>query len=359
MRYGGALLCVAVGVLVARVLPPIFDPTVLLLMAVVLAAWFSGLWPALLASVVATLGFDYYFTPPLYTFTLDLVHLPRLAVFIVFATLFATASAARRRAEQSLREARDQLEIRVRERTADLTRANEALEELAGRLINAQEQERSRIGRELHDHISQTLGVLTIKIDQLRAEEDIPAPVTQALDELRQDSVDVADDVHRLSHRLHSSTLDYLGLVPALQKLTDEFSARHGIAIELTHDAVPQTLPSDVSLCLFRVTEESLTNIAKHSGASSAYVTLRGAPDGLHLTIRDTGAGFDPADLDTRAGLGFVSMRERLRVLHGTLRVDAARQRGTCIEVTIPADRVGVNEPERSERPERSARIKA
>jgi signal transduction histidine kinase len=341
IRYIGALLLVAVGVIVARALPPIFDPTVILLMAVVLAAWFSGLWPALLASVVATLAYDYYFTPPLYTLTFDPLHLPSLAVFIVFATLFATASAARRRAERSLRQARDELEMRVRERTADLTRANEVLEELAGRLIYAQEQERSRIGRELHDHISQTLGVLTIKIDQLRAEAAVPSAVAAALDELRQDTVDVADDVHRLSHRLHSSTLDYLGLVPALQKLVDEFSARHGIAIDFAHESVPSPLPSDVSLCLFRVTEESLTNIAKHSHALSGEIHLRGADDGLHLTIRDAGTGFDPADLDTRAGLGFVSMRERLRVLHGTLRVDSAPQRGTSIEVTVPAERVG------------------
>jgi signal transduction histidine kinase len=339
IRYGGSLLLIAAGVAVARVLP-IVDPTVLLLMAVVLAAWFSGLWPALLASVVATLAFDYYFTPPLYTLTPDLVHLPRLVVFIVFATLFATASAARRRAEQSLRQARDELEIRVRERTAALTRANEELEDLAGRLISAQEQERSRIGRELHDHISQTLGVLTIKIDQLRADAGVPRAMAESLDELRQDTVDVADDVHRLSHRLHSSTLDYLGLVPALQKLVNEFSGRYGIDIEFTQASVPSPLPSDVSLCLFRVTEESLTNIAKHSQAASGQVHVRGSADGLHLTIEDTGVGFDPADLDTRAGLGFVSMRERLRAVHGTVRVDSAPSRGTRIDVTIPAARV-------------------
>jgi signal transduction histidine kinase len=95
-----------------------------------------------------------------------------------------------------------------------------------------------------------------------------------------------------------------------------------------------------VSLCLFRVTEESLTNIAKHSQAPSAQVHLRGEADGLYLTIQDTGVGFDPADLDTRAGLGFVSMRERLRVVHGTVHVDSAPSRGTTIEVTIPADRL-------------------
>ena len=174
-------------------------------------------------------------------------------------------------------------------------------------------------------------------------------------------------NVHRLSHRLHSSTLDYLGLVPALQKLVDEFSGRHGIAIDFTHEGVPDILPSDVSLCLFRVTEESLTNMGKHSQAVSGHVHLRGADDGLVLTIRDSGVGFDPSVLDTRAGLGFVSMRERLRVLHGTLRIESAPQRGTRIEATIPAPRLGPGADgddssdlsERSERLERADHVRA
>jgi signal transduction histidine kinase len=350
IRYAGALLLVAAGVAVARALPPIFDPTVLLLMAVVLAAWFSGLWPALLASVVATPGVRLLLHASALhaharsrSFTA-----PRRLHRVRDAVCRRRAPARRAPSSRCGRHATSS-RCACRERTADLTRANEELEDLAGRLISAQEQERSRIGRELHDHISQTLGVLTIKIDQLRAETGVPQGIAESLDELRQDTVDVADDVHRLSHRLHSSTLDYLGLVPALQKLVNEFSGRYGIDIEFTHTSVPSPLPSDVSLCLFRVTEESLTNIAKHSQAASGQVQLRGAADGLHLTIVDTGVGFDPGDLDTRAGLGFVSMRERLRVVHGTVRVDAAPSRGTRIEVTIPADRLeGVDQQDDS-----------
>ena len=149
-------------------------------------------------------------------------------------------------------------------------RAEEALEDLAGRLIHAQEEERSRIGRELHDHISQTLGVLTIKIDQLRADGEITPGIGGALDELRRATSEITDDVHRLSHRLHSSTLDYLGLVPALQKLVAEFAERTTFRSTFAHASVPASLPSEVALCLFRVAEESLTNIAKHSQARSA-----------------------------------------------------------------------------------------
>jgi PAS domain S-box-containing protein len=219
----------------------------------------------------------------------------------------------------------------------DRKRAEQELEELAGRLIHAQEQERSRIGRELHDHISQMLGVLTIRMDQLRADDGTPAAVAAGLEELRQSASEITDDIHGLSHRLHSSALDYLGLVPALQKLVNEFAARHSIAIDFEHVALPAPLPSEVALCLFRVTEESLTNIAKHSQAKSARVHVSGAPDGIHLSVEDYGRGFDFGSLERKAGLGFVSMRERLRVLRGTVRVGSAPSRGTRIDVWVPA----------------------
>jgi len=124
--------------------------------------------------------------------------------------------------------------------------------------------------------------------------------------------------------------------VPAVQRLVTEFSARHGIDIEFTHESLPSPLPSEVALCLFRVTEEGLMNIAKHSQAESARVDVRAAIDGIHLTIEDAGAGFDPRALEQRAGLGFVSMRERLRVLRGTVQIHSAPSRGTRIEVIVP-----------------------
>jgi PAS domain S-box-containing protein len=215
-------------------------------------------------------------------------------------------------------------------------RAEEVLEALAGRLIQAQEEERKRIGRELHDHISQTLSVLTIKIDQLRANGAVPPAIGHGLDELRHNTSDITNDVHRLSHRLHSSTLDYLGLVPALQKLVAEFSERHGIAIALAHAALPPSLPPEVALCLFRVAEESLTNVARHSKALSAHVHVAGAADGIHLTVEDAGTGFDVTTLSRKAGLGFVSMQERLRALHGTIHVDSTPARGTRIDAWVP-----------------------
>ena len=244
-----------------------------------------------------------------------------------------------------------ELEQRVEERTSELTavneelrkeilerqRAEQALEGLAGRLIHAQEEERSRIGRELHDHISQSLSLLTLMIDELQADPAITPGIARALAEMRQGAGDVTDDVHRLSHRLHSSTLDYLGLVPAVQKLAGEFSARHGVSIDFAHGPLPASLPSEVALCLFRVTEASLANIAKHSRAGSARIHVHGTEDGIHLTVEDDGIGFEVTDLASKGGLGFVSMQERLRALRGTVRVDSAPSRGTRIDVWVPS----------------------
>lgn len=329
VRYVAAIACVAAGVLVAAWTEPVLNATTLLLAAVVIVAWFGGMGPGLVASVLATLAVDYYFTAPYHTFEPGLEQVPRILVFGLLGVLSAWGSAARKNAERSLRQARDELEERVRERTAEL-------EDLAGRLIHAQEEERKRIGRELHDHISQMLGILTIRIDQLRADRGNSPATDAALDALRQNASEITDDVHRLSHRLHSSTLDYLGLAPALQKIVAEFSARQAISIAFTHESLPSALPSEVALCLFRVAEESLTNIVKHSNARSARIHVAGADGGIRLTVEDAGDGFEMSAVNRRAGLGFVSMHERLRVLHGTIAIESAPGRGTRIAAWVP-----------------------
>jgi signal transduction histidine kinase len=349
--YAIGISVVGLGVLIAVWARSLVYPSTLVLAAVVIAAWFGGMGPGLLAALIATVAIEYFVISP-GSFEPALSQVPRLIVFLLLALLSGWGSAARRRAEESLKTAYDEMEARVRRRTAELQktnqqlhaeiserrRAEEALEDLAGRLIHAQEAERSRIGRELHDHISQMLGVLAIKIDQLRVSQDIPpARMSEALDEVRRNTSEITDDVHRLSHRLHSSTLDYLGIVPALQKLVAEFSERYGIAIGFAHGPLPSPLPSELALCLYRVAEESLTNVAKHSQARSARVHLTSAADGIRLTIEDDGTGFDASRPERKAGLGFVSMHERLRVVHGTIRVDSGPSRGTTIDVWVPA----------------------
>jgi signal transduction histidine kinase len=327
------------------------DAMPLLLATIGVTTWFAGIGPGLVAVLLATLTGTYYFIEPVNSWAVNLQDVPSLVLFVASALFFVWVSAIRRLSEQGLRDARDKMEATVVQRTADLARANDQLrgeiierkqteqllEELAGRLISAQEDERSRIGRELHDHVSQRLGILAIKIDQLRLNPSKTTTIAPALDELRQQTSEITDDIHDLSHRLHSSMLDHLGVVPVLQRLVKECSQRYDIPIALTHVSLPARLPSDLALCLFRIVEETLTNIAKHSKAPAARVDVALADGGIRLTVADDGVGFDPKILETKAGLGFVSMRERLRLVHGTIRIHAAPAQGTKVEVWIPS----------------------
>jgi signal transduction histidine kinase len=334
LRYGVAVLSVAAALVMARFLDIylVTAPASLFLCAVMFSAWFGGGGPGALAVALSHLAFIYYFVTPIDSFSVMMRELPRLVIYSLSAIFVASLSIAQRRATDSLGRINEALHVENTQRK----RAEEALEALAGRLIHAQEEERRRIGRELHDHISQTLGVVTIKIDQLRTHREVTPGIGDALDDLRRHTSEITDDVHRLSHRLHSSMLDYLGLVPALQKLVSEFSKRHGISMSFTHSCLPPSLPPDVALCLFRIAEESLTNIAKHSQARSASVAVTGALDGIRLTVEDAGTGFDVTTVANGAGLGFISMQERLRVLHGTIRVDSFPSQGTTIVAWVP-----------------------
>lgn len=353
-RYGLAILGTALGMPLDLLLQGVLPATTVFLSIVVIVSWFGGLGPGLVSALLSTLVIDYSFTPPLYSLNLTNKDVSGLIVFALYAALVGWASAGRRRAQDTIAAARDATEEEVRARTADLKRTNAQLEaeiverkraqaeieDLAGRLIHAQELERSRIGRELHDHISQRLGLLAIKIDQLRVDSVQTTPAAPALDELQQHTREITRDVHGLSHRLHSSMLDYLGLTPALQRLVTEFSERHGLAITFQPTPLPGPISSELALCLFRIAEESLNNVVKHSSSPSARVALTADEDarGVTLTIEDQGAGFEPAILEAKAGLGFVSMRERMRLVRGRIVVTAAPARGTRIEAWAPFD---------------------
>jgi signal transduction histidine kinase len=349
VNYGVAAFSTAAALAIARVLEIglVSAPVSLFLCAIIFSAWFGGVGPGLFAAALSHLGFVYYFVSPAHSLAFAAQEIPRVVLFTLSAIFVLLLTAAQRRATQSLSLALDDLGRTVhalkdsnqalQAENAERKRAERALEVLAGRLIDAQEEERRRIGRELHDHISQMLGVLTIKVDQLRADDAHTPRVARALDDLRHDASLITDDVHRLSHRLHSSTLDYLGLVTALHKLVSDFSDRYGILITFAHTSVPRPLPADVALCLFRVAEESLTNIAKHSHARTAQVHVAGLADGIRLTVQDAGKGFDMHSVQNRGGLGFVSMQERLRALQGTIRVDSAPAQGTRIDAWLPA----------------------
>jgi len=217
----------------------------------------------------------------------------------------------------------------------DYRRAQDALRDVSGRLIGAQEQERARIGRELHDNVSQRLALLSIKIDEIR--KALPASagkIAARIANLRAESRAVAHEVHDLSHRLHSIKLEALGLVAAVQAHCRELS-QYGVQVQFSSANVPAILSDDAALCVFRVVQEALANVVKHSGAANARVVLSGGDSEIVLRVEDSGLGFEP-DTQSR-GLGLISMRERVRLLGGDLTIRSTPLHGTVIEARVPA----------------------
>jgi PAS domain S-box-containing protein len=214
--------------------------------------------------------------------------------------------------------------------------ADAALAGVSGKLIEAQEQERRRIARELHDDIGQRLALLAIELAQLQQKSSDPAEFPERVAKVQLLTSEIAADIQSLSHELHSSRLQYLGLAAALRGFCQEFSGQQKVEVDFKAQDLPTPLSSDISLCFFRVLQEALHNAAKHSGVRHFEVRLWGRPDEIHLTISDSGVGFDLESTKAGRGLGLISMQERLKLLHGILSVESQPQRGTTIHASVP-----------------------
>ena len=209
-------------------------------------------------------------------------------------------------------------------------RAEQSLAEMTGKLIEAQEQERARIGRELHDDIGQRLALLALDIDLL---QENPSKISLRLRDLRTQIDEISGDIQSLSHDLHAVKLEYLGIVAGIKSWCVDFGVRFKIQISFSGNLRTQ-LPRSIGICLFRVVQEALHNVVKHSGAKRAEVNLRECPSEVHLVIRDAGRGFDANEV--RGGLGLISMRERIRLVNGAISIDSKPRRGTTIYVRVP-----------------------
>jgi signal transduction histidine kinase len=216
-------------------------------------------------------------------------------------------------------------------------RAEEELSTLSRRLIQAQEAERALIARDLHDDVTQRMAVLAIELG--RVESSAPGGVQSGtLRKVREGLVRLSEDIHSLAYRLHPSVLEELGLLEALRTECERRGRHGGIDVALDLDPVPAAVAKDAALCLYRVAQEALTNVARHARAQTASVTLRQVDGGLLLAVRDDGVGFDPGESRGRGRLGLVSMRERLRLVNGTLDVESAPGQGTVIVAWVPGE---------------------
>ena len=216
--------------------------------------------------------------------------------------------------------------------------AEETLEDLSGQLIQAREDERARIARDLHDDLNQRVAMISIKLDRLlQSPRESQAKLCEVVNEVLTHTAGLSEEIHRMSHDLHPSKLEHLGLVAALKSLCVELSQNYGLRIEFRHSG-GSSLSKDVSICLYRIAQESLNNVIKHSGAKEAVVELRASDQEIQLRVWDLGRGFDTESPRIKKGLGLVSMRERLRVVGGQITINSRPSHGTQVEARIPIE---------------------
>ena len=231
------------------------------------------------------------------------------------------------------------LQLRRRLRAEALAHESErAAQELSGRLIHTQEEERSRIARDLHDDFNQRLALLSVEIDLLGQKASATDYATK-LHQFGEHIRELGSDVHRLAYQLHPAKLDQLGLVAAVSGLCRDLSQKSGLKVDFAHDSVPRSLPADVARCVFRVVQESLQNILRHSGAKEGQVELAVHDGYIRLVVSDAGKGFDLERARNAGGLGLLSMRERVRLSRGSLEIRSKPGHGTQVELTIPLEK--------------------
>jgi PAS domain S-box-containing protein len=213
--------------------------------------------------------------------------------------------------------------------------AEEALASVGHRLIEAHEEERTWIARELHDDIVQRVALVKVELEQCD-QQAADATTDDHIRHARQLLSDLGKDIQALSHRLHSSKLEYLGLVTAAKSFCHELSQQRRVQIEFKHSDIPAAVPKEISLCLFRVLQEALQNAIRHSGAQDFAVEVHGAQDGIRLIVSDSGTGFDWRHAINGRGLGLISMRERLRLVNGEFSIQSEPGRGTTVLARVP-----------------------
>jgi signal transduction histidine kinase len=289
----------------------------------------AGLSLALLITTLMSIWSAYNGRGPFTSFSAGEMVLSLQLFLIVMSTplmFLAAAIREQENTERTLRESEGRYRSMVEEQA-----------DLAGRLIIAQEEERKRLNRALHEDLNQQVAALAIGLGRLgRQLPHGDLAVRNEITKLETKTTLLSERVSSLSHELHSSTLEHVGLVAALRLLCTEFTDRENVSVTLAVEGAITDIPAEIALCLYRIAQESLRNIAEHSGAKSAHLTLTGTAAALELRIADQGIGFDPAKAKERRGLGLVSIEERIRLSHGTFEIESHPGSGTELKVSIP-----------------------
>jgi signal transduction histidine kinase len=343
-RYTMAIIAVGAAFVVSSALHPLVGDRlgyVLLFPAVAFAAWYCGIGPSVVATILALLGATYGFSPsiqPLRLFTpADVV---AAVVFLLMSILVLAMGETRRRHNEKMRNDQGELEKRVQERTADLDVANQSLRELSARLLQLQDDERRRIARELHDSVGQMLVALTMNLSAVRLDVERLSKTANALADSENLVQEMSSEVRTISHLLHPPLLDEAGLLSALRWYVEGFVRRSRINVDLDLPDNFDRLPRESETAIFRVVQECLTNIHRHSGSPVAKIHLRQRDQEVLVEIEDKGKGIPSEKVEEMAtagapGVGIRGMRERLRQLGGSLDVNSSKG-GTIIRVRLP-----------------------
>ena len=345
-RFGVALLAGLVALLVARaanVFAVSSLPYFTALAAVAFSTWFCGTGPAIASLALSLLTIDYWFIPPTHSLrimqTVDRVN---FLAFLCAAVVIVLIGEANLRQRERLRDAAGALEEKVRERTGALDYANHSLRQLTARLLNLQDEERRRIARELHDNAGQALGALAMNLgavaEDLASLMKTAGKVADSAGMVRQ----MSDDIRTMSYLLHPPLLDEMGLAPALRWYVEGFAERSKIAVDLECSKDFGRLSREVETAIFRIVQECLINIHRHSGSATAAVHVAWLDGDVRLEITDHGKGISPQMRDQMeaggtVGVGVRGMRERVRQLGGSLKISSDDEgAGTRIVVRLP-----------------------
>jgi two-component system NarL family sensor kinase len=352
-RYILAILAAMAALWLRGLLTPLLgesNPYHTIWAAVVFSAWYCGLGPSIVTTLVGAAGIWYWFMPRIHLLELqDLKHeISGMLGFLVFSSLIIALGEANRRslarskwAEEQLRRAHSELERKVQERTTDLNLANESLRELSGRLQQMRDEERRQLARELHDSVGQLLAALSMNIATVQHQSNKLDPAgARAISENAALVEQISREIRTISHLLHPPLLDAAGLTSALRWYVDGFSERSKVKVDLSIPEEFGRLSDEMEIAIFRMVQECLTNIHRHSGGSSAMIRVHEEDHRILVQVRDQGKGIPlEKQLELRSsgrtGVGFRGMRERIRQLGGTLAIQSDGA-GTAVTATVP-----------------------
>ena len=351
-RYGAAILAALAALLIRQLLVPALgleNPFHTAWAAVVLSAWYFGIGPAIVAILLDLIGVWYWFLPPAGSFQLanPRVGISGMIGFAVFSGFIVALGESHRRslarsrwAEEQLRRTQAELERRVQGRTAELSAANENLRELSGQLQQLRDEERKQIARELHDSVGQLLAALSMNIATVQSQSHkLDRDAANAVSENAAIIQQIGNEIRTLSHLLHPPLLDAAGLASALRWYVDGFAERSKIKVEMEIPPEFRRLSDQMEIAIFRLVQECLTNIHRHSGSDTATITIRQDDHNVAVEIKDAGKGIPlerQLELSSgRTGVGFRGMRERLRQFGGDLNIQSDNS-GTFVSARIP-----------------------